>query len=355
MIVNDLENMLPKELEKTINELQIKLDEMKNSKSIISLVINKERNEVCCPKCHSYKIKKNGKYKGRQLYKCKGCKKKFNELTNTPFHHTRLNYNQIETAYQCLVDKLTIRKMANKLRVSTRTAFTLRFKLISCLKLVKNNENLTGDIQLDEYYLSVNLKGTRPNNMPRISKKRKRNGTGHQGMNKHTVCVVSGVDGNDNIIFKVAGAGNVTSKMIEDNIANKVVNSKKVVTDCKSSYESIAKKNNWNLKQVKAKCYSDSEWNNLANINSLHSELTIFLTNFRGVSTKHLQEYLDWFVFSKYQKYSVEYLEQASDFERSTITLPTNIKYCNVYNNYSIFDFFDLYKDYNYQPPKFTT
>ena len=31
------------------------------------------------------------------------------------------------------------------------------------------------------------------------------------------------------------------------------------------------------------------------------------------------------------------------------------IKYSNVYNNYSIFNFFELYKDYNYQPLKFTT
>ena len=354
MMIIDFENILPKELEKIISDLQIKLDNMKNSKSIVGLVINKERNDLCCPKCHSNQVKKNGKYKDRQLYKCKECKKKFNELTNTPFHHTRLNYIQIETAYQCLVDRLPIRKMAKKIGVSTRTAFTLRFKLISCLKSVKNNESLTGNIELDEYYLSVNLKGTKKQNMPRISKKRKRHGTGKQGMNRHIVCVVSGVDENDNIIFKVAGSGNVTSKMIEDNIANKVVNSKKIVTDCKSSYESIAKKNNWNLKQVKAKCYTDTDGNNLANINSLHSELTL-LRNFRGVSTKHLQEYLDWFVFSKYQKYSIDYMEQADDFEKNTIALYTNIKYNNVCNNYSIFDFFELYKDYNYQPPKFTT
>lgn len=350
-----VENLLPKELTKLIHNLQNILDEKENSKSIISLIIHKQRENISCPKCRSFNIKKNGKYKERQLYKCKECNKKFNELTNTPFHHTRLNYKQVETAYECLVDKLPIRTSANKIGVSTKTAFTLRFKLISCLKTIKNNEDLKGDVELDEYYLAVNLKGTRPENMPRISKSRKKHGTGKSGISKHTVCITSGVDEHDHMLFKVAGSSNVTSDMIRKTIAPKIKDSTKIITDCKSSYESVAKENHWNLKQVKSKCYKDDEGNNLANINSLHAELTLFLSNFRGVSTKHLQEYLDWFVFSKYQNYSIDYLERAEDFEKCTITKYTKIKYSNVCDNYSIFDFSELYMDYNYQPSNCTT
>ena len=354
-MIDKLEALLPKELEKVINKLQDILIQKEHSKGIIDLVIHKERQDFYCPKCGSINIKKNGKYKNRQLYKCKDCNKKFNELTNTPFHHTRLNYKQIETAYECLVDKLTIRKSAKKIGVSTRTAFTLRFKLITCLKETKEKDKLTGNIELDEYYLSVNLKGTKKENMPRISKPRKKHGTGKSGISRHTVCVTSGIDEKDHILLKVAGAGSVTSDMIKNTIVNKIQNSTKIVADCKSSYESVALENNWNLKQVKSKCYTDHEGNNLANINSLHSELTLFLSQFHGVSTKHLQEYLDWFSFSKYQNYSVDYIEQPNSFEKNTVTKKTEIKYSNVYNNYSIFDFFELYNDYNYQPPKFTT
>lgn len=350
----DLDNLCPKEINKIIKKLDELLKKQEASKSIIGLVVKKEKKEICCSNCNSINIKKNGKYKGKQLYKCKDCGKKFNELTNTPFHHTRLTYGQIEKAYQCLVDKLSIRKTAKKMGVSTRTAFTLRFKIISCLNQI-SREKLSGNIELDEYYLSINLKGTKAKDMPRISKKRKTHGTGKRGITKHTVCVTSGVDENDNIIFKVAGTGNVTTDMIRDTIAPEIKNQKKVVTDCKSSYESVAADNNWNLKQVKSKCYIDSEGNNLANINSLHSELTIFLSDFRGVSTKHLQEYLDWFCFSKHQNYTLDYLDHSDDFEKNTITKQTNIKYNNVCNNYSIFDFKDIYKDYNYQPLNSTT
>ena len=245
--------------------------------------------------------------------------------------------------------------MASKIGVSTKTAFVLRFKIISCLKKIINNKNLEGTSQLDEYYLPVNLKGTKPNKMPRISKKRQKNGTGKSGISKHTVCVTSGVDENDNMIFKVAGTSNVSSDMIKNTVAKYVSKNSKVITDCKSSYESVAKENNWDLKQIKSKTYVDNEGNNLATINSLHSELDYFLSGFRGVSTKHLSEYLDWFVYIKHLNYSNEYIQQPITYRRNTIVLETPVNYSNVFDNYSCIDFNKVYEDYNYQPPKCTT
>ncbi len=160
-MLSKLELLLPKELENIINKAQEILNKKENSKGIVDLVIHNERQNIYCPKCKSTNIKKNGKYKNRQLYKCKDCNRKFNELTNTPFHHTRLNYGQIETAYDCLADKLSIRKSAKEIKISTRTAFVLIFKIISCLEKINSENSLTGNIELDEYYLSVNLKGTK--------------------------------------------------------------------------------------------------------------------------------------------------------------------------------------------------
>lgn len=341
----NIDNLLPSEIKSLINKLKSKLNDEENSKDIIARIADKEKENIVCPKCGKSHVVKDGLYKNRQKYKCQNCGKKFNSLTNTPFHHTRLTYKQIEIAYQCLVDKIPLRKAAKKIGISLYTAFTLRFKLISCLKLNKETI-LSGNVELDEYYLSINLKGTKEGNMPRASKKRKKHGTGKQGINHHQVCVTSGVDEADNIFFEVSGTGNVTTNMINTSVVDKIKNSIKIVTDCKSSYEKCAKDNNWNLKQVKSSSYKDSEGNTLANINALHSQLTNFLSVFHGVSTKHLQQYLDWFVFSKYQTYHIEYLNQVSDFEKKTININTSIKYDNVCDNYSIFDFFKVYSDY---------
>lgn len=351
----NFEEMLPKDLKNFIVGLNKLLEEKENSKSIISKVIDNERDDVCCPKCKGKNIVKDGLYKGRQKFKCKDCNKKFNSLTNTPFHHSRLTYNQIENAYQCLVDKLPIRKVAFKLKISTKTAFILRHKIISCLNFVREKVILSGEMELDEYYLSINLKGTKQEDMPRLSKKRTTKGTGTRGISKHKICVISGVDEKDNMYFKIAGTGPVSSDMIKDTILPKISNSKKIVTDCKSSYESVAQDNKWNLKQIKSCGYSDRDGNSLANINSLHSQLTNFLSNFHGVSTKHLQQYLDWFVFSKIQNYQVDYINQPDDYQSKTITRNTDVKYSNVYNNYSNLKFDDIYSDYNFHPSKCTT
>lgn len=66
------------------------------------------------PPCHSYLIVKNGHPNGIQNYKCKNCSKKFNALTGTIFASTHLTYNQIEIFFQCLLDRVSLRKTAKK-------------------------------------------------------------------------------------------------------------------------------------------------------------------------------------------------------------------------------------------------
>ena len=126
---------------------------------------------------------------------------------------------------------------------------------------------------------------------------------------------------------------------------------KKLTTDCKSSYESEANKNQWNLKQVKSKNYTDLEGNNLANINSLHSGLTTSLAPFRGVSTKHLQGYLDWYIFNKYLNYSYEDTKHVGQILKTAVTNSTIINSLNMNGNFSGLDFNNIYSDYNYTPP----
>ncbi len=343
------------EIRNMINILNQKLELLENSKKAICDMVSKNKVINCCPKCHSININKNGTYKGRQCYICKDCNKKFNSLTGTIFHHTHLTYKQIEKIFDCTINLFSIRKTSKIIKVSTKTVFTIRHKILSCIKQIINSFMMSGEIQLDEYYLSINLKGTKPNNMPRISKNRTSHGNRTRGINKHKVCITSGRDENDNIVFTVAGTSNVTSKMIEDTILPRISNPKKIIVDCKSSYEKVAKDNNWNLKQIKSKSYVDDENNSLAELNSLHQQLTIYLSNFRGVSTKHLQEYLDLFCFLKYLNWTIEYDKQLIEFKNKICIKNTNIKYNNVCENYSILNFNHIYEDYHFHPPNSTT
>ena len=126
--INDID-----ELRKLLNFINNKIELIESSKKALCDLILKN-HEPICPNCHSNSINKNGKYKGKQNYICKECKKKFNGLTNSVFHHTHLSFKQIEQAFECVLHLFSIRKTAKIMKVSIKTAFTLRHKIIVCLR-----------------------------------------------------------------------------------------------------------------------------------------------------------------------------------------------------------------------------
>lgn len=86
----------------------------------------------------------------------------------------------------------------------------------------------------------------------------------------------------------------------------------------------------------------------MATINSLHSEWSTFLSHFKGVSTKHLQHYLDWFCLQKILNYTVEILKQPIMIMKKAITKDCSINSSNVYDSSSGIDFNVVYADYGY-------
>ena len=347
----DIYKLVPEEIKNLIEKLEQALLVVSNRKNTTSIVIEKELDKIICPHCSSSYIVKNGHDKNKvQTYKCKNCNKRFNILTNTIFANSRLNMKQIEIFFDCMNNKRSIRATAKLMNVSTCTVFTLRHKVLDTLSTLRKTKKLTGEVQSDEYYTSINLKGLKRNKMPRFSKPRATKGGSKRGISNHQVCVASAKDENDKCFFEVVGTGPITSKMVESTLVPKLKNIKCLITDCKSSYESVAKINKWKLIQIKSEYHTDEYGNSLAEINSLHSNLSTFLSVFRGVSTKHLQHYLDWFSFEKELNYTIDIIKHSITFMKTTMIHNTNINYKNVYNNDSGIDFNAVYSDLNFTP-----
>ena len=345
-------DLIPSKIIELIEKLTNALNVIKIKKDTLYKVANFEKSKSCCPHCGSNNIIKNGftKVGHIQNYKCRDCNKKFNDLTNSVFAGTKLNYEQIDIFLDCFKDRISIRRTAKRMNVNPNTVFLLRHKILSALACYRENIKLTGEIESDEIYRTVNLKGTKSQNMPRTSKPRTSKGTTVRGISKHKVCISTAIDEYDNCFLEIVGTGEITSEMVKKSLTPKLVNVKTLTTDCKSSYESEAKNNNWNLVQIKSNGHVNNEGRSLANINSLHSGLSTFLSNFRGVSTKHLQGYLDWYMFNKKLNYSYEDDKQKEIILKSAILNSTNIITSNMYENQSGINFFDLYSDYNYVP-----
>lgn len=283
-------------------------------------IIKRERSNIACKGCNTV-AKRNGHTKdGRQKYICPRCGKSFSNTTGTILKTTNYSFEKwIRFIYLELLG-LTIRAIANDLRMCTSEVFLWRIKLYKAISAFKSKISLSGVAQIDGYFVASNFKGSREKDMPRKSLKR---GSRRSKGVAHKVCVLSGVDDNDNMFFEITGIGEETEGMM-NKIHDKIKNIDLLVCDCKAAFIGWANRNKKRVETVKSKTYSSINGYNLNEINGLHSELTIYLAERRGVSTRHLQEYLDMFLFKKYLSYHIEM--SIRDVEAFDILIPTETR-----------------------------
>ena len=131
--------------------------------------------------CGSIHFKKNGKDKnGHQRYICLDCHKSFSDRTNTLFYWFHFTLDQwIHFIELC---KMTLDNEAHILVTSKTTCFYMRHKLYHAASEIMSHQKLPSEVEIDTPYKSINLKGTRPQNMPRYSKKK-----GKQSAHRQTI------------------------------------------------------------------------------------------------------------------------------------------------------------------------
>ena len=268
-----------------------------STKNSNSKIISKFRNkENVCEKC-GCKLYKNGTTKsGVQKYICSGCRITFSETTNTVICHSKLSFEIWKDVIDNLLNGFSLRRIAEENNISLLTSFRLRHKVLYALKHFIENINLSGEIQSDEKYFSINLKGTKPKNMPRYSKKRTSTNSPYRGISHHKICVVSSIDENDNLLLKIVGLGRCTTDMLNKSLGKKLNNAKSITADSASAYQEFCKNNHLTLNAIPSGFHENGIFN-ISEINGIHSQLETWLSKFRGVSIRHLQEYLDWFVY----------------------------------------------------------
>lgn len=266
----------------------------KNSNS--KIIANYKNNNMTCQNCGN-KLYKNGKTKnGVQKYICSSCKKTLSETTDTIIHRSKLSFEVWKNIIDNLLNGFSLRRIAEENNISLLTSFRLRHKVLCALENFIKNIKLSGTIQSDEKYFSINLKGTKPNNMPRFSKKRTSTKSSYKGISHHKICIVSSIDENDNLLLQITGLGRCTTNMIENSLGKKLKNAIELNADSASAYQEFCKCHNLKLNAVPSGFYSNGLIN-IAEINGVHSQLETWLKKFRGVSTRHLQAYLNWFVY----------------------------------------------------------
>jgi len=117
--------------------------------------LNKDQ-KVLCPHCLSSEIFGHGSYKGRKRYKCKQCKKTFNDFTGTAISGIK-KVEKFQEYLELTIESLTIRKAAKKLGVNMKTIFDWRHKLLSSIATM-NGSNFSGIVECDDKQIDIKVK-----------------------------------------------------------------------------------------------------------------------------------------------------------------------------------------------------
>lgn len=308
-------------------------------------IINRERNNRICPHCGQNHTVKNGKSFGKQKYICKDCKKSFSDTTNTIVFNSNKPYELWVAFLDCELKRMSLRDTAAELNISVTTAFLWRHKLMKAVSKINKTSRLSGLIEADASYYSINLKGTKPNKMPRWSKKS--TSSTYRGISHHKVCVITAIDESDNIVLEIAGLGSESLnklRRIKDRFASKA----KLVTDSKATFMKFAEEMDMELKQIPAGAHVTKEGYSIQTLNGLISEFETWKKRYRGVAIRHFQHYLDWFIYLKKLKYTTEYKERLDKTYIAAVTSYEKLITAEVYIQPLPIDLYVAYGEYQY-------
>ncbi len=261
------------------------------------LIVVAKRDKKPCPHCSSKKVYRRGKQKGVQMYKCNDCTKWYSETTGTPLYDIKLK-SKWQSYLNCMEQGMPIKKIAKELHISIQTSFDWRHKILSSLEQFVPTQ-LSKEVECDELELPMSNKGSKS-----LERKPRKRGTyfkGNQDTDEiTTVQVVTAVQRNGDKYLKAVASKRLTKQQIAKVFEGKLADNTTLITDKHPSYKAFVKDNpTIKHKRLLAKNHvaKMDKTIHLQKVNNIHSQLRTFLRPFNGVSSKYLQNYLNWYAY----------------------------------------------------------
>jgi transposase-like protein/IS1 family transposase len=264
-----------------------------NSKKVNALnyKLIRFKEGLICPHCRGTHIVLWGKRKNIQRYRCKDCRKLFNDLTGTPLAYSK-KLDKWTAMAHAMQDSLSVRKTAKKLDISISTAFRWRHRLLNGLNQFRINTTLSGIVEMDETMFRYSEKGSR-----HLTRKRHKRGSDNhvRGRSKNQVYAVIARDRTNKTLSFVLKR--MSGKALITEIGSTIDSESQICSDAWRSYQSFA--NHLNLRHHRLNMSRGYRVvhgiYHIQNVNSYHSRLKEWMIHFHGVATKYLLNYLIWF------------------------------------------------------------
>lgn len=283
------------------SERQKALDELRSV--MLDAMYRMERESAdsdvkCCPRCGCVEIVRKGKAKdGSQRYLCHGCGRTFGVRTGRVVGMSKLPADKWMAYVQCFIDRLSLRACAERVGVSLPTSLFMRRRLLEVVSTFNKSFSVSEGCgcELDETYFPESFKGNHTKGSFKMPRKSRHHGkqVHARGLSKEQICVMSGVNDSGESFLDMAGRGSLSSGRALACLRGRIRDGAVVATDRSGAYPSALRE----LSVAAHAAYGskDRSEGTINRVNALHSALDGFMARYRGVSTKHLDEYLAWF------------------------------------------------------------
>jgi len=246
-----------------------------------------------CPRCKCEHVIKAGVRNGRQVYKCKYCKYQFRETAKSFVYYSHKYYFFMDYL-KCMLEGKSLRACAKEVGISLPTSFRWRHKILSAIQGLEGGISFSGIIEADELLMEYSEKGRR---FKSLEEKEQAKKTVHPN-----VAVLVMTDREGNLLFKHTGERRVQNEQIKEELKRRTSENNLICIkpneEFKKAVSEATTKKVLVRKQTKGLAVCSTQVAE-KKIKGLH----IWMSKFRGVATKYLQNYLMWFVvMNKYLK-----------------------------------------------------
>lgn len=216
---------------------------------------------------------------------------------------------------------ISLEKIAKRIGISIQTAFDWRHKILSTLK--PKEMNFRGITEMDDVWFLYSQKGRKG-----LAYSRKRGGSSRKGDNDFQVKMLVTADRTQSHDLSVVRIGRIKSSDIHRKVGHLIGTKCTLVSDKHRSIASFARQNNIKHISFKASEHTASKQHHVQTVNNMASRLKAKVNHTcRGVSTKYLQSYANWFHFTEAHKGSNNLVD---DVDKS---LGANNKSWNTFTN----------------------
>lgn len=325
-------SMPPEEQSVFIDELKELANSMVFPKCKLSRREMLNNKQGVCPHCGHPKYVKLGFDKGAQRYKCKSCKRNFTEYTGTWMAGIHKK-DKIDEYMVLMLEEKSLDKIKIALKINKKTAFDWRHKILSSLNEIEK-DSFTGITESDETFLLHSEKGKRS-----LSRKGRKRGTKakKRGISNEQVAIIVTADRAGQQELSVATLGRIKKTDIEKSIGERVCDKTVLCSDSHVSYKGFAIDNSLEHHAIRAdlKQYVKDGLYHVQHVNSMHNKLKKWLNErFWGVSTKHLQQYLNWFRMKEVLKGTAQPMRELAN--RTILDVKARARYFEIENNYKL-------------------